>query len=321
MRPWSRGWPTSVARRGPSTSGQVDGASSELLADSLTNVEPRSDWAAALPAPPLRPYVEQYVGYRMTGMAPGLHRGLPSRHLTFIVSVGPAIDVTTQADPAQAPDNYRCVVSGLQGRPAIISYGAHQEGVAIELSPLGARILLGAPARALWDATLECADVVGGRGWELWERLQGVADWPSRFAVCDDVLTRCAIPDVRVPDELSFAWRTIVRSGGTATINDLAAEVGWSRQHLARRFGDEFGLGPKLAARIVRFHRATTMLALDTVVHDDRPGRSIVWVLRPGPSQSGLRRAGRLLAVAAADRGRSKCPRLLGGRSCDARSS
>ncbi len=244
----------------PGEPPELRGGLVDLLADSLTNVESHSDWAVALPAPPLRPYIEQYVGYRMTGMAPGLHRGLPSRHLTFIVSVGPAIDVTTQTDPAQAPDSYRCVVSGLQARPAIISYGAHQEGVAIELSPLGARILLGAPARTLWDASLECADVVGERGWELWERLQGVADWPSRFVVCDDVLTRWAIPEVRVPDELSFAWRMLVRSGGTATINDLAAEVGWSRQHLARRFDDEFGLGPKLAARIVRFQRATTML-------------------------------------------------------------
>lgn len=37
-------------------------------------------------------------------------------------------------------------------------------------------------------------------------------------------------------------------------------QAGWSRQHLARRFGDEFGLGPKLAARVVRLARARQML-------------------------------------------------------------
>jgi transcriptional regulator GlxA family with amidase domain len=63
-----------------------------------------------------------------------------------------------------------------------------------------------------------------------------------------------------VAPELGHAWRALVRSGGTAAIGDLAATVGWSRQHLARRFGDEFGLGPKLAARVVRFERATSML-------------------------------------------------------------
>lgn len=52
----------------------------------------------------------------------------------------------------------------------------------------------------------------------------------------------------------------MVRSGGTASVSTVATSVGWSRQHLARRFGDEFGLGPKLAGRVVRFERARRML-------------------------------------------------------------
>jgi AraC-like DNA-binding protein len=219
-----------------------------------------SECALALPAARLRPFIARYLGYRQTGLTPGLHRGLPSRHLTFIVSIGPAIEVVVQTDPHQAPASYSCVVSGLQARPAAIRYGAHQEGVAVELSPLGARVLLGMPSRELWDTSVECADVVGRQGWELWERLQGVPDWPTRFAVCDDVLLRWTDADPAVPHELTVAWGALVRSGGTVPVGDLAPAVGWSRQHLARRFRDEFGLGPKLAARIVRFERAAAML-------------------------------------------------------------
>ena len=221
---------------------------------------PRSDWATALPAAPLRAFIDRYVGYRMSGLAPGVHRGLPSRHLTFIVSIGPTIDVIGQTDRHQDPASYRCVVSGLQAGPATISYGAHQEGVAIALSPLGARALFGMPSGVLWDTSLECVDVVGGRGWELWERLQAVAGWSGRFAVCDDVLLRWADTDLRVSAELHHTWRTLLRSGGTAAVSELAADLGWSRQHLARRFGNEFGLGPKLAARVVRFERARSLL-------------------------------------------------------------
>jgi AraC-like DNA-binding protein len=223
-------------------------------------VEPRNEWVAARPAPPLRSFIDRYLGYRLTGAPAGLHRGLPSRHLTFIVSAGPGIDVVAQTDPGQAPASYRCVVSGLQASSALISHTGHQEGVAIELTPLGCRTLFGMPARALWSTSVECSDVAGAAGRVLWERLQDVAGWSQRFATCDEILTGLADADTVVARELGHAWRALVGSGGTVPIGTLAAEVGWSRQHLARRFGDEFGLGPKMAARVVRFERAKGML-------------------------------------------------------------
>lgn len=224
-------------------------------------MEPTTDVVTARPALPLAGFIDQYVGYRMTGYAPGLHRGLPSRHQTFIVAIGPTIDVVTQTDRAQSPGDYRCVLSGLQASTAAIAHTGHQEGVAIELTPLGCRTLFGLPAGALWNTTLECADLVGPVGDELWERLQGPASWRTRFAVCDEVLTRLADPDRRVAPELSWAWRTVVDSAGAASVTMLAARVGWSRQHLTRRFSAEFGLAPKLAARITRFERARRMIA------------------------------------------------------------
>jgi AraC-like DNA-binding protein len=223
-------------------------------------MEPGAEWVTVAPSPRLASFIDRYVGYRMTGFAPGQHRGLPSRHMTFIVSIGPSIDVVSQTDPGQPPGSYRWVLSGLQARSALISHNGHQEGVAIELTPLGCRTLFGMPARALWNTSVECADVAGPAGRELWERLQGLSRWTERFAACDEVLGMLADTDLIVARELSQVWRTLVRSGGTASIGAVADSVGWSRQHLARRFGDEFGLAPKLAARVVRFERARRML-------------------------------------------------------------
>jgi len=90
-------------------------------------------------------------------------------------------------------------------------------------------------------------------------RLQGVDGWDARFAVCDEVLGRL-VTDEMVAPELRRSWDALVDSGGNVSIADLAHEVGWSRQHLARRFGDEFGLRPRLAGRVVRFERARRML-------------------------------------------------------------
>lgn len=104
-------------------------------------------------------------------------------------------------------------------------------------------------------------------GAELWERLQRPATWEERFAVCDQVLSRL-VDERLVPRPLRHCWETLVSSGGTIPVGALADEVGWSRQHLTRRFRSEFGAAPKLAARIVRFDRAWSLLR-------SRPSRSL----------------------------------------------
>lgn len=48
---------------------------------------------------------------------------------------------------------------------------------------------------------------------------------------------------------------------GDLRIADLAAGIGWSRRHFVARFRAEVELPPKVAARMLRFHRATRLLA------------------------------------------------------------
>jgi AraC-like DNA-binding protein len=222
--------------------------------------EQQTEWLTRRPAPALARVVERYVGYRLSGLPAGVHRGLPSRHMTFIVSIGPEIDVIAQTDAAQAPDRYRCVLSGLQASHVLVAHDGNQEGVAIELTPVGCRALFGLPAAALWNTSLELADVAGPLGVELWERLQGAATWDERFGVVDTVLGRVLRDDPLEP-ALRRAWQLVACSGGTAAVGDIARTIGWTRQHFSRRFAAEFGLTPKLAARVARFDRARRMIS------------------------------------------------------------
>lgn len=184
-----------------------------------------AEYVTRAPAPWLRPLVDRYVGYRLAGFEAGVHRGLPSRHMTFIVSIGAPIDVVAQTDPSQRPDRYRFGLSGLQASSAVIAHDGNQEGVAIELTPLGARALLARPARDLWDVSVECSDVVGRPGHELWERLQEPRSWNDRFCACDDVLARMA-GSRRVPDALRHCWQVLVASGGQIPVERLSLETG-----------------------------------------------------------------------------------------------
>lgn len=222
-------------------------------------MEPQVEWVTGTPSSPLRGLVERYVGYRMVGFPPGIHRGLPSRNMTLIASIGAPIDVTVQTSPAQRPASYRCVVSGLQASAAQISHDGTQEGVSIALSPLGCRELLQMPAAELWDLSYELSEVRGPSGDELWERIQYAGDWSQRFAACDRVLLGW-LRETATSRELARCWRGIVASRGMLPIGRLAMETGYSRQHLARLFRAEFGLGPKLASRVVRFEQAQRAL-------------------------------------------------------------
>lgn len=215
----------------------------------------------APPAAVLAPYIDSYIGYRLTGFSPGLHRGLPSANMTFIVSIGGAIDVVTQTDPTQSPRRYQTVVSGLHSAPALIAHEGHQEGVAVVLSPLGSRTLFGMPARELWNTSVELSEVVGSVGDELWERVQLGDGWDQRLGIMNAMLSTL-INDSAVPmaAEVAFAWDTLMATTGEAPVSRVADAVGWSRQHLTRRFRDEFGTTPKVMGRVHRFGRAVRMI-------------------------------------------------------------
>jgi len=60
---------------------------------------------------------------------------------------------------------------------------------------------------------------------------------------------------------VAFAWGQMVASRGRVRVEQLAAEVGWSRKRLWSRFGSQIGLTSKRSARLIRFDHAAHRLA------------------------------------------------------------
>jgi AraC-like DNA-binding protein len=211
----------------------------------------------------LRPVVAGYSGYRVDCAEPGIHRGLPSRYLTIIVTLSGTVDLSALPDPALPPASFTTLAGGLHARPALISHDGRQHGIQLHLTPLGARVLLGLPAGELAHTVLDLGTLLGASADELRERLRSARTWTERFAQLDGVLARLASSGGRLappPAELGWAWQRLTASHGRVAISALARQVGWSRRHLSARFHREFGLTPKIAGRVMRFEVAHRLL-------------------------------------------------------------
>jgi len=226
--------------------------------------EPVAETVELATSPALRPYVLSMQGYRYEGFAAGQHRGLPSADLTFIISLSEPVELLALPDRRQSPRAVDAFVAGLHANHAIIGHDGHQHGISLQPTPAGARALFGLPARGLAREVVDLESLAGPSARVLVERLRDQT-WAQRAGALETFLLS-RLDDGRTPrPELSWAWRLMWGSHGAIDVSGLAATVGWNRRHLARRFQDEFGLGPKLAGRVMRFARSKRMLATGRV--------------------------------------------------------
>jgi AraC-like DNA-binding protein len=158
-------------------------------------------------------------------------------------------------------------------RSVAIHHDGRQHGVMLSLTPLGARAVYGMPAAELADTLVSLEDLLGALGSELLDRVRSAATWTDRFAALDTLLARvvarggagpgsgAAAAEVR--PEVAETWRRLVSTRGRVQVGAIAADLGWSRRHLAERFRIEVGLAPKTIARIIRFENAHRLATID----------------------------------------------------------
>lgn len=202
-------------------------------------------------------FVASAEGYRVPANPIGLHRGLPSRHLTLVVELNAPLAVGGLSSSVVA----HSVVGGLHLRPAMIDATQPQEGLQYALTPFGALATLGAPAAELQDRVIDLIDLWGKPAVELIGKLRSTTDWRDRFRMIDAALIRRLSAEIAAPkDEVAEAWRMIHASKGRLPMSAVAAHVDWGRRHLSEQFRRATGVTPKQAARIARFETARRLL-------------------------------------------------------------
>lgn len=220
-----------------------------------------------LPAAPALPgVVASTVGYSATGQQPGLHRGMPSPHLTFIISLDGSITTGESSEHLASPGAYRneVLVSGLHTAPAYVHVPRHEAGIQLALHPLAARALFGVPARELNPLTVEGTDLLGAAIARLREQLLEEPDWSRRFDRLAAYLRRryaAAGRSARIRPELAEAWTWMARHRGTGSVRGLAEHVALSPRQLRALFDREVGRSPKTVSRLMRFSSASEQIA------------------------------------------------------------
>lgn len=218
-----------------------------------------ASFAAGTPHPSLRGVVLRYEGYDERGGPPVVFRELPCTFVPIIIDLdaGWSVAHKQHAEPLRLGS----FVAGITDGPVLVGHGGSASCLQVDLSPLGARRLVGMPMSELANQSVPIDDVFGRYGRELVQRVADLPDWPSRFALIDQAI-RARLADA-APVDAGVAWslRRITASGGAAAIGDLAGELGWSHRRLIARYRDAVGLPPKLVARIVRFERLTAHIS------------------------------------------------------------
>jgi AraC-like DNA-binding protein len=168
--------------------------------------------------------------------------------VVLIVSLGPDMEIDGRRTGS--------FVAGLWDRPTVTGHYGEQAGYQLSLDLLGARRLLGVPMRELANRVVALEDVLGPLATELAERLAGAPDGAARHAVAQRLLARRLRDDDGAAPEVAHALARLRSTCGAARVEALAAEVGWSRRHLAGRFREDLGLPPKALARLIRVEHA-----------------------------------------------------------------
>jgi AraC-like DNA-binding protein len=128
------------------------------------------------------------------------------------------------------------------------------------------------PAAALPTDTFDGRAVLGPSVDRLHEQLAGATGWDARYALVLQWLRQrlAGHRPGETPPAVVAAWRRLERSGGRLGVSALADDLGLDRRRLARVFTAELGVGPKVAARLIRFDAARR----DVAVVAARPGPS-----------------------------------------------
>ncbi|WP_175411746.1 AraC family transcriptional regulator [Streptomyces sp. TRM64462] len=222
------------------------------MRSALREREAVARWEVARPPWHSRTSGVSLAGFRDRGTGPVDLPVIRRPALTLVVEFGEGPLIVGDAVGRQQRGS---LVAGLASG-AVRMRGENVACVEVHLSPVVTHTVLGVGPADLDHTVVPLDDLWGRDAARLREQLGEAPSWEDRFALTDTFLARRRGMGPPVDPEVVWAWNQIAVSRGLVRVEDLAAEVGWSRRRLWSRFRSQIGLPPKRAGTLVRFHHA-----------------------------------------------------------------
>lgn len=216
------------------------------------------------PSARLAPFMRRATAYTVEGAGLTRQRELPNGSAVLVFNLGSELRIEDTTGKLHRFPQPTVFYSGPSDRYIVTETDGAQEGLVVELTLPGARRLLGRPLHELGDRMIALADLLGSRADEILGRIIEAPSPATRLALLEAAI-EARIAEAPATRDLEWAWNLQHGRGGQIPIGKLADSIGCSRKHLTTRFDREYGLSPKLLARIMRFDRAMRIIRQDAV--------------------------------------------------------
>ena len=230
-------------------------------------------YAEFAPCSELSPFVRCFWLLDGAEPSPVAERILPDGCVEFIINYG---DPFEQIDAdGRAERQPRMLVVGPTTRALLVRPSTQVGVLGIRFLPGGAHRFLRVPAAEMADGVFDLTHLSPLPA-HIAEQVDEESEACRRVRVVEAALIAMLRRSRAGRDGVSGAVRMILASHGRVPIERLATAQGISHRHLARRFQQTVGIGPKLLSRLVRFQ------SVFSVIRDEQPSHLTALAMRCG---------------------------------------
>ena len=176
----------------------------------------------------------------------------PSGHLTLCFNLGDSFTFSNGSSRVELRAGGH--LTGALSQRARMALGRRVEFFGVVFRPGRAHAFLGIPTDQLTDRVIPFGDVWGREGKALESELLAVPTPAGKVLRLEQALLRRLSRAPSSAAGLGAMLDFIGRRRGLVSVEWLSGAGGISRQHLARKFRQSVGIGPKLFCRVARFH-------------------------------------------------------------------